>query len=677
MKWNIAAVLLLGSATAFAQQDTTMEGQLEEVQVVERLSKTSLSRKSVSHTELITAGELKKAACCDLSESFETNPSVSASFTDAITGTRQIKLLGLDGPYSLYSRGNIATMGGLSSVLGLGFIPGAWIQSIQLTKGPGSVVNGSGALAGQINYELRPSTTPNVGHFNLFASPGRTEQNAIYTWKQGKNLSSNIHLHGRQQLFRQNNNGDEFLDIPLSNHIFVQNVFKYNGFDKNGEHIREGQTGIKYSFIDNLAGHESYHPSGVALYWGHLLTTRKLELWTKNGFFLKKGINRSLGTQFLASYQDLLAGFGMAGFAGTEHRQYANVIFQDNIVDTRHTLKIGGTVDHLAIAQQAFGYNLSYREILVGGYGEYNFSNDQWSSIIGLRLDHSLIHGWQPVPRWHLKWSKEKFTWRGLVGRAYRTPTIGAEYMGLMANNRTPLIHWANGTYAAAPLEAAWTVGNSVSWTPKVNYKTLNLSLDLFQTVFTDKVIVDLDQDWSELHFYHYSAGKLSEAASSLALQFQGDYEFLHRTRFKWAYRYLNVQVPSIELVGSDGAVPMEEAILTVPHLVYGGISYSGRKKLNVELNVTYNSAQRLPREGYEPYSEPFAMVSGQVAKEFRKFGEIYLGVQNALNYKQNNPIIGNGTTPGERFDASVIWGPIMGRQFYLGWRYDLRKKKI
>ena len=196
MKSLFSRIVLLGLFPIFlwGQADTSsiqLFETLDEVSV-DRDPGVSISSKSILSQELISEVELRKAACCDLSESFETNASISASFTDAVTGTRQIKLLGLEGPYALYTRGNLQTMGGLSSVLGLALIPGAWIQSIQLTKGPGSVVNGASAMSGQINYELRPSFTKQKGHFNLFTGPGRFEQNAIYSWKQGKKLSSNV-----------------------------------------------------------------------------------------------------------------------------------------------------------------------------------------------------------------------------------------------------------------------------------------------------------------------------------------------------------------------------------------------------------------------------------------------------------------------------------------------------
>ena len=364
-------VVLLGLFPIFlwGQVDTSsiqLFETLDEVSI-ERDPGVSISSKSILSQELISEVELRKAACCDLSESFETNASISASFTDAVTGTRQIKLLGLEGPYALYTRGNLQTMGGLSSVLGLALIPGAWIQSIQLTKGPGSVVNGASAMSGQINYELRPSFTKQKGHFNLFTGPGRFEQNAIYSWKQGKKMSSNVMIHGRQQLFRWDNNGDGYLDAPLSQHYFVQNAWKHSG--KNSE----AQFGVKASAIKNIGGSTLFDMPTPVPIWSHELQTERYELWAKRGYFLDRGINRSIGTQFSATYQDLDSYFGNLAFTGKEQRLYGNLIFQDNIWDTRHTFKGGLDINAFAIEQQLWNRDGSYSAMVAGAYGEYSF----------------------------------------------------------------------------------------------------------------------------------------------------------------------------------------------------------------------------------------------------------------------------------------------------------------
>lgn len=634
-----------------------------------------LAVKSVTSKELISETELRKAACCDLSESFETNASISASFTDAVTGTRQIKLLGLDGPYALYSRGNLRTMGGLSAVLGLGMIPGAWIQSIQLTKGPGSVVNGAGAMSGQINYELRPSFTKNKGHFNLFAGPGRTEQNLIYTWHQGKKWSSNVMVHGRQQLFRWDQNKDGYMDAPLSNHLFVQNAWKFTGENS------EGMLGIKASFIDNIGGSTLYGLPTLVPIWTHTLNTHRYELWTKRGYFLKSGINRSIGTQFSAATQDLNSLFGNRVFNGSEQTVYGNLIFQDHVSDTRYTLKAGMDAQWQKVIQDLWEISGDYNILTTGAYMEFSYISSPdgqgISAIAGNRLDHLTDFVGQTnkyffVPRYHLKYTNGPWTLRTQLSRSYRVATVGAEYMGYMANSRTFQFLGTTNNQLDLPFEDAITIGQSVAFTKDVFYKELQLYLDIFQTEFFNKVVFDFDESaYTATYYAGYANGAMPY---SFGYQIGGQYELLHRTLFKFAYRYQDVKQVNLATI-NDYSPALEEVVLNVPHLIYFGTSYSGKDGLGFEFNATYNSSQRLPEKGYDLSRSPaFTMVGGQISKDTKKYGQFYLGIQNALNVRQLNPVVGGDLPFEDRFDASIVWGPIMGRQLYTGWRYDLRQ---
>lgn len=643
---------------------------LDEVSV-DRDPGVSISSKSILSQELISEVELRKAACCDLSESFETNASISASFTDAVTGTRQIKLLGLEGPYALYTRGNLQTMGGLSSVLGLALIPGAWIQSIQLSKGPGSVVNGPGAISGQINYELRPSFTKQKGHFNLFAGPGRFEQNAIYSWKQGKNLSSNVMIHGRQQLFRWDNNNDGYLDAPLSQHVFVQNAWKHSG--KNSE----AQFGIKASAIKNIGGSTLFGMPTLVPIWSHELQTERYELWAKRGYFLDRGINRSIGTQFSATYQDLDSYFGNLSFTGKERRLYGNLIFQDNFWDTRHTFKGGLDVNAFSVDQRLWNRDGSYQGIVAGAYGEYSFITSPdgrgLSMILGQRLDGlytSENSRFFYVPRLHVKYNIGPWALRTQASRSYRIATLGAEYMGYMANSRG--FNFTNLETPGGldmPIEKSTTLGAGITWTQDVFYKELQWYADAYLNTFDSKVIFDFDYsaDSAIVSLVQNTVNR----PYALSYQIGAQYELIHRTMVKAAYRYQEAKQKNLSGISSGNG--LEDVILNVPHLIYIGTSYSSRNGIGLEINATYNSSQRLPDEGYAKRSPAFTMLGFQVSKESKRYGQVYVGLQNALNVRQLDPVLG-GDLPFEgRFDASIVWGPIMGRQLYAGWRYDLR----
>ncbi|MBL6659134.1 MAG: hypothetical protein ISP75_03285 [Cryomorphaceae bacterium] len=678
----LGLALLLAFST-FAQVDTSsiqMFETLDEVEI-DRDPGVRLSKKSVLSKELISEVELRKAACCDLSESFETNASISASFTDAVTGTRQIRLLGLEGPYALYTRGNLQTMGGLSSVLGLALIPGAWIQSIQLTKGPGSVVNGAAAMSGQINYELRPSFTKEKAHFNLFARPGRFEQNAIYTWKQSAKWSSNVMVHGRQQLFRWDGNEDGYLDAPLSNHVFIQNAWKHQGDNS------EAQFGIKASGIKNIGGSTLYGTPTLVPIWSHELETNRYELWAKRGYFLNGGINRSIGTQFSATYQDLDSYFGNRIFTGKERRLYGNLIFQDNILDTRHTLKGGLDANSFSISQEMWENDGSYDGLCTGVYGEYSYVNspdgEGFSMILGQRID--VLRHYLPfyVPRLHLKYNSGPWAFRGQASRSWRIATLGAEYMGYMANDRTAVFLGNQSDQITPPIETSNTYGIGVNWSKDVLFKEMQWYADVFYTQFANKVVFDFDGSTDTLLIgspggsYSNVQERILYSPYSISAQVGGQYELFHRTMIKVSYRYQDVKQRDLTAYYASGAnedyYKLEEVILNVPHLIYMGASYSGRKGMGIELNATYNSSQRLPLVGYAKRSYAFTMLNGQISKEDRAFGQFYIGIQNALNVRQLDPIVGGNLPFDGGFDASIVWGPIMGRQIYAGWRYDLK----
>ncbi|MCH1402309.1 MAG: hypothetical protein L7U78_07285 [Schleiferiaceae bacterium] len=680
--WVLIGLLSVESISAQVVDTSSIElfETLEEVDI-DRDPGVSLSQKAILSQELISEVELRKAACCDLSESFETNASISASFTDAVTGTRQIRLLGLEGPYALYTRGNLQTMGGLSSVLGLALIPGAWIQSIQLTKGPGSVVNGAGAMSGQINYELRPSFTKQKAHFNLFAGPGRFEQNAIYTWKQSERWSSNVMVHGRQQLFRWDGNNDGYLDSPLSQHIFVQNAWKHSG------KFSEAQFGLKASAIKNIGGSTLYGYPTLVPIWSHELQTNRYELWAKRGYFLDGGINRSIGTQLSAVYQDLDSYFGNRVFTGKEQRLYGNLIFQDNIFDTRHTLKGGLDFNSFSISQDMWEKDGSYYGLCTGVYGEYSYVNspdgEGFSMILGQRLD--VLRYYLPfyVPRIHLKYNSGPWAFRGQASRSWRIATLGSEYLGYMANNRTAEFLGYSLGPIYPPIERSNTYGIGVNWTKDVLFKEMQWNADIFYTQFANKVVFDFDGSTDTLLIgspggsYPNVQERILYSPYSISAQVGGQYELFHRTMIKVSYRYQDVKQRDLTAFYASGAIEdyfkLEEVILNVPHLVYVGASYSGRKGMGIEINATYNSSQRLPDVGYENRSPAFTMLNGQISKEGRTFGQIYVGIQNALNVRQLNPVVGGDLPFDGRFDASVVWGPIMGRQIYAGWRYDLK----
>ena len=197
--------------------------------------KVEASRKGIqksfritSNTTVMTGKELLKAACCNLAESFETNPSIDVNFADALTGTKQIKMLGLTSPYLMITEENIPSVRGASQAYGLSFTPGTWIESIQVTKGAGSVVNGYESISGQINTELIKPSLDIPFFVNAYGSTdARFELNTHFNKKISDDWATSLYVHGNTRVAKNDMNDDGFLDNPLSQQINIINRWQY------------------------------------------------------------------------------------------------------------------------------------------------------------------------------------------------------------------------------------------------------------------------------------------------------------------------------------------------------------------------------------------------------------------------------------------------------------------
>ena len=186
--------------------------KLEEIVVKGR--STTLDELQPMLSELISEKELLKAACCNLSESFETNASVDVSFADAVTGTKTIKMLGLDGRYVLISREGIPHIRGLNSRYGLTNVPGTWIQSIDVGKGAGTVINGFESMTGQINVEFKKPENSERWYLNAYGNSfGRVELNANHASVINDQWSTAVLLNTQYLGSEIDGNGDKFMDL--------------------------------------------------------------------------------------------------------------------------------------------------------------------------------------------------------------------------------------------------------------------------------------------------------------------------------------------------------------------------------------------------------------------------------------------------------------------------------
>ncbi len=642
--------------------------KLEEVVIARRRKSTEISLIDAMKTERIGAKELMKAACCNLSESFETTPSVDVAFTDAVSGYKQIQMLGLAGPYTLITRENIPDVRGLAAVTGLTFTPGTWIEGMQLSKGTGSVVNGYESVAGQINIELLKPFSDEADHwlFNLYQNTqGRSEGNVVYNKKLNEHTSTNLMLHGRSQWMKVDQNKDGFNDQPLGNQFVGLNRWFY--FSPKGLEI---QGGVKVTDVTNTGGQLNYTKNTEQVAgnpWGFELNTQRYEGWAKIGKMFKRPAT-SMGFQLSGVYHNQNAIYGTRNYDAKQKTIYANLIYQSYISNTNHVIK-GGLSNLLDnYEEQVLGKTFTRTEVVPGAFAEYAYNSTKWNIVAGLRGDYHNLYGAFATPRLHLRYAPfEKTAIRASVGRAQRTANIIAENMGYLASNRNFLIY-GDGSNKAYGLDAevAWNTGINLTQKFMLDYRDGAISFDYYYTNFTNQVVIDVE-DPHMVRFYNLNG-------QSFAHSFQGqfDYEVIHNLDLRLAYRWYDVK--------TDYTGTLKPRPLVAAHRAFLNVGYETRNNFKFDYTLHWTGQKRVPAlhhshasEIVNGYSPSFFQMNAQVSKTFGDNFDIYVGGENLTNYMQHDAIIGASAPFATGFDAAMAWGPVMGRNIYAGLRYRIK----
>lgn len=668
-----------GSDTIQVREDFDLEivlrsgALLNTVEVTYRRRATETSFLAPIKVQNVGERELMKAACCNLSESFETTPSVDVSFTDAVTGARQIEMLGLAGPYVQITRENIPDVRGLSAIYGLTYTAGPWVEGMQLNKGMGSVVNGFESIAGQINVELRKPESSEQLYLNLYANQmGRLEGNANLSRQLGENWSSGLLLHARNQKMAReiDRNDDGFMDMPRGEQYIALNRWNYQG--GNG---LEAQFGVKGAYIDDVSGQHGFDPEAPgehSHHWGARLTTRRLEGWFKMGRVFPERPRSSLGLQLSGVYHDQKAYFGLRNYDAEQGSAYANLIYQGIIGDTRHQFKTGASFQWDRYAENLAAAAYTRDESAPGVFFEYTYQPaEQFTAVAGLRADYHNLFGFFVTPRLHLRYAlSEEAVLRASAGRGQRTASIFAENIGALASARGLVVHSEDPDKPyGLDAEVAWNYGLNFTQGFWLAGRHAELSLDGYYTDFTNQVVVDYDQNPRELHFYN-----LDGRSRSTSLQAQVDMELLPRWESRLAYRFNDVR---IDYADGELAKP-----LVARHRAFINTAYETGNAWKFDFTLNWQGAKRIPSTAANPpafrrpgQSPDFLLANAQVSKKWKERLEVYIGAENLFNFMQQDPIIAGGDPFGPYFDSSLVWGPVFGRNIYTGLRYRVGKK--
>lgn len=640
---------------------------LDDVVVQGSKATTIINTLSGINTITMTEDELFKAACCNLSESFETNPSVDVSFTDAVTGTKQIQMLGLSGPNTMIGIENMPGIRGLSSNVGLSFIPGTWIQSIQVTKGVGSVINGYESIAGQINVEMKKPQDSEKLFLNIYGNQsGRTEMNLNFTQLVGEKWGTTVLLHGSARPLEHDQNDDGFLDFPTTSQLNFVNRWLYKG---PGNVM--GQFGVKVMTDNKLGGQVDYDEDedrGTMNAYGLEINTNRYEAWGKLGYLNKAKPYQSVGLQVSATRHEQEAYFGLTDYDATQSTFYSNLIYQSIIGTTQHKFKTGMSLLYDHYDEELTIGNFPREEIVPGAFIEYTYEYlDKVTLIAGLRADHNNLFGTFLTPRLHTRYAiGENTTLRASVGRGQRTANIIAENISLLATSRQ--VRFANqqsaNGYGFKP-NVAWNFGLNLTQDLRLNYRPATLLVDFYRTSFEDQVVIDIDTP-GEVTFM----GLEGESYSN-SFQIEVNYELARRFDMRLAYRWIDVRTDYQDGLNAKPLIAKNRAFIN--------LAYKTKNSWAFDLTTQWVGEQRLPDTSTSPevyqltsYSPDYALVNAQITKSFKKGWDVYFGGENLGNYKQDNPIVSANDPFDQYFDTSMVYAPIFGRMFYAGVRFKI-----
>lgn len=658
-------ILAMPPSMAQEATDTVDWNELEEFEIVKKIP-GNIKLSGPENSFKINQTELFRAACCNLGESFTTNPSVDVSYNDAATGSKQIKLLGLSGNYVQLLTENLPNFRGVARPFALRYVPGPWMKSISVSKGSSSVKNGYESITGQIDVEyLKPQDPAGVVLNGYFDSQLKLEANADANFHLSPTLNTEILGHFEERFKNHDGNHDGFTDMPDIRQFNFQN--RWNLFTP--KYIMHAGIGVINE--KSLAGQIAHH-SDMTVSNPYVITmkTGRYEAYMKHAFILSQDHNANIAFMGNGSLHDLDALYGIKGYDVKEWNGYGQLIFETDFTE-QHNLSTGLSYNYDYFNQylsaetsaQYGSRNIVEKENVAGIYGQYTWKpSEKFTLMAGLRGDWSSMYKWFVTPRLNIRYSPiQDLTIRASAGKGYRTVFAWAEYNYLLASSRALVIENLNQ-------ESSWNYGFNVDYSFNINSEHLKFGAEYYYTHFDRQVIVDYETP------HVLTIGNLDGKSYSHTVQVEATYESSFGLTATVAWRLNDVK--------TTYQGKLLEKPLTSKYKGLFTVSYSTPLDIwQFDLTLQLNGGGRMPApyrldNGEWSWNERFPsypMLNFQATRWFRHFS-IYVGAENITNYKQKNPIIGSADPWGPDFDSTLVWGPIDGFMAYIGIRFNFGK---
>ncbi len=613
----------------------------------------------VGHQRTISQNGLRTLACCNLSETFESTTDVEVEQTDAVSGAKRIKMLGLSGFYTQILIEKKPVVRGLMTPFSLDHIPGSWMQSIDISKGTASVMNGYESTTGQINVEFKKPENLDPVHLNLYQnSMGKSEGSLIFSKVLSEHLSTMVLGYGNFNRIKWDRNNDTFVDMPIAKQFNIMNRWKLSIPGKYDAQmgiklIQDHRDGGQVDFVNNT------HQQSNKDYGFHNQTNR-YEFYMKAGKSFKTDQPSSIGLILSAYHHKQDAFWGMKSWEGTENSIHANLIYQK--VMNQHKISTGFSYlwdDY----EEYYNHQLfAQTEEVPGGFIEYTMKpSDKITSVMGIRYDNHNLFGDFITPRIHLKYSpSQKLTLKTSAGKGYRTPHLFVENLGILASSKSlEILEEPNA-------EEAWNYGLQALYNFTIlHQRPATFIFDYYRTDFKNQLIVDLEQDVNSIFVYNLDGESFSNSAHvELNVGWTSKFETTVAWRWNDVKSTYQNQLRSVPLTSTNKGLFV--FTYTTPNTVW-----------QWDFTAQYNGKTRLPDTGFYPaeyqlreQSPAYGLLFTQLKRKFSNW-EIYLGIENLTDYRQKDPILAWQDPFGPYFDSSLVWGPSIGRRAYIGIRIN------
>jgi outer membrane receptor for ferrienterochelin and colicins len=673
MKNTLLFLALLFSIITFSQE-TIKQDSLKTVTVEANRKGLKKSLSGTANTTVVSSKELLKAACCNLAESFETNPSIDVNFSDALTGTKQIKMLGLTSPYIMITEENIPSVRGASQAYGLSFTPGTWVESIQITKGAGSVVNGFESISGQINTELIKPLKDIPFYLNAYSSTdSRFELNTHFNRQISDDWATSLFVHGNARVSKNDMNDDGFLDNPLGKQFNIVNRWQYACAETGWVSFLN----LRFMKDEKQTGELNFDPDRDKLttnYWGSEINTERLDFTSKVGYVFKDMPYQSIGFQNAFSSHNQESYFGLNQYDIKQQSYYSNLIFNSIISNTMHKFATGLNFTYDKYAEFVNLADVSRIDNSVGAFFEYTYDDgDKFSYILGGRFDYHNRLGAFFTPRLHMKYNPwEKAVLRFSAGRGKRAANIFAENQNLFASSRIFSVLDTNGKVYGLNPEIAWNYGMSFTQNFKLFGMNADSTIDFYRTDFQNQAVVDIMNSPQQALFYDL---KGKSYANSLQLDF--NLEIIKHLNLRTAYKYYDI---STDYLSGSYQRPLQ-----AKHRFFANIEFATHiveKGKQWKFDYTFNwlGKQQLPNTASNPtpdqmpeFSPSFSVMNAQITRTFSSTFEMYIGGENIGNHRQGKAILGSNDPFGPNFDTSIVYAPVFGQMYYAGLRFKIK----